>query len=76
MPHNICFCSTKLSTPVEKSTQCERATEAREIAKISEITVTTLQEKGRTVKKIDRNKFIDCKREKRKQTVARIRIDR
>jgi hypothetical protein len=40
-----------LSTPVEKSTQCQRAREVCEIAKIREIMVTKLQEKGRPVKK-------------------------
>jgi len=51
MPHNICFCSTKLSTCLEKCTQCERPREACEIVKIREIMVTKLQEKGRPVRK-------------------------
>jgi hypothetical protein len=70
------FLQYKIIDIVEKSTQSERAREACEIAKIREIMVTKLQEKGRPVKKKDRNISIDWKREKRTHTVARIREDR
>lgn len=66
MPHNICFCSTKLSTSVEKKKctmrESERSLWNSEDKRNNGDKITGI---GKTFKKKDRNKFIDWKREKR-----------